>query len=130
MRTILVVEDDAPFAYATGKHLEKSGYEVLVANGSMAALKILDSARRIDLVLVDVAMPPGEPHGIALARMARMKREGIKTAFMTAYRDLGIEGGELGPILHKPIDLQVLTAVIGRLFDDPVARRKVGPKKK
>ena len=82
----------------------------------MAALKILDSNRQIDLLLIDIVMPKDQPHGFALAPMARMKREEIKTAFMTAYRDIGVTDSDLGPIIYEPLDLGSLATTIGGFF--------------
>jgi DNA-binding response OmpR family regulator len=119
MPTILVVEDDQSFGYAAAKYLEYSGYEVLVASGTMSALRILDAPRHIDLCLIDISMPEGQPHGIAFGRMARMKRPGIKTAFMTSFRDLGIHAEEMGVVFTKPLDMEFLTTSLGALLRDP-----------
>jgi hypothetical protein len=40
-------------------------------------------------------------HGFALARMARMRRPGIKTLYLTGFDDP--EEDALGKVLHKPI---------------------------
>ena len=54
--TILLVEDDVPYADATRMLLERDGYEVLIATNGIEALDLLRE-RSIDLVLLDYVMP-------------------------------------------------------------------------
>jgi CheY-like chemotaxis protein len=113
MKTILLVEDDATFRYATAQHLTAFGYDVIVAADSMAALDELSSDVAIDLLLTDIVMPKGKPHGLALARMARMRRQSLPVVLMTGYDDVVSEEGDtLGPVLRKPIDLSALSDAI------------------
>src|SRR3978361_204441 len=115
MKTILVVEDDESFRYSIARHLTDAGYVVITAPDSMAALRELSSGSRIDLLLTDIVMPQGKPHGIALARMARMRRTRLPIVLMTGYDGLVRSDEELpGPILAKPIDMAALTAAIGK----------------
>ena len=109
MRHILVVEDDATLAHALRRQFESVGYEVALATSTMAALKVLDSPRDLDVVLADIVMPSGQPNGFALGRMARMKRLGIKVMFITGYDDLGLDDESLpGKIFYKPLDFGML----------------------
>jgi DNA-binding NarL/FixJ family response regulator len=115
--TILVVDDDEPLAYATATFLTRSGYDVVAANGTTSALEILNSGRHIDLVLADIVMPSGQPNGIAFGRIARMKQRHIKLAFMTGYRDLGIDASELmGKLFYKPLDFEFLRTEIAAVL--------------
>jgi DNA-binding LytR/AlgR family response regulator len=60
---------------------------VLEAADSMQALNVLDTPQHLDLMVVDVLMPEGRPHGLALARMASLRRPGLKVVYITAYYD-------------------------------------------
>ena len=56
--TILVVDDQTPIRRILRSVLETLGYEVLVAEGGRAALRLASAhAGRLDLLLTDVSMP-------------------------------------------------------------------------
>lgn len=113
LRTILLVEDDQTLRYSVEKHLAERGYRVIAVADSMAALRELDSNESIDLLVSDVVMPNGRPHGLALGRMARMRRANLPVLFITGYADLvGDEDVLAGQIFYKPIDLNALTEAI------------------
>ncbi len=108
---ILIVEDDAAFAYAASRHLESAGYRTIVVGSSMAALGKLDNSP-VDLVITDVRLLDGEPHGLALGRMVGARRPKIPVILVTAYPDV-LEGQALpGPVLCKPVDLSALSQAI------------------
>ena len=112
-KRILLVDDDEAFRYATKAHLTLTGLDVVARAGSMAALEALDGERRFDLLVADIRMPPGEPHGLALARMARTRHPELPVVFVTAYSDLNPEDvAETGPLLRKPFELDTLALAI------------------
>jgi CheY-like chemotaxis protein len=114
MKNILLVENDEPLAYSLARQLETAGYNVRAVTSSMAALTILDSNCKIDLVLTDIAMPIGQLNGLALSRMAKMKQHGIKLAFITGY---DIDDGSLpGRLFRKPLDVDQLVTEVGTLL--------------
>jgi DNA-binding response OmpR family regulator len=103
MANILLVENERGIAYAVSKFLRHAGHSVRVAFDGISALKILDMDVQIDLILTDLVMPVGHPHGLAIARMGRWKRRDVAVIFMSRDRDLGTEiDGDT--ILPKPID--------------------------
>ena len=55
---------------------------------------------------------PERVNGIALSRMARMRRPGLKIIYLTAYDIPGIEDEANGPVLRKPIDDDRLVAEV------------------
>jgi CheY-like chemotaxis protein len=117
MKTILLVEDDEAFRYSVARYLTDAGYVVIVAPDSMAALHELSSGAAIDLLVTDIVMPQGKPHGIALARMARMRRASLPIILVTGYEDVVRDSSDLpGPIFHKPVDMAALTEAIGKLL--------------
>jgi CheY-like chemotaxis protein len=104
--TILLVEDDEISSYAIARVLRIAGYEVVVAPDYREALQALDSRRAVDLLLTDVRLTTGTPHGFALGRMARMRRPGIRVLYLTGVTDLPETEvtAALGRILKKPIE--------------------------
>jgi CheY-like chemotaxis protein len=105
---ILFVEDDAVFAYAACRYLETLGYRTLTVNSSMAALEQLESGT-FALVITDIRLLRGEPHGLSLARMIRNKTPKLPIILVTAYPEL-LEGESAVPgrVFHKPVELSAL----------------------
>src|SRR5262249_26330037 len=67
---ILAVDDNAEVRTAVVNQLRELGYSVREADNAHAALAILDSGERIDLLFTDVVMPGGV-NGKELASRAR-----------------------------------------------------------
>jgi DNA-binding response OmpR family regulator len=117
--TILIVEDDDAFGYAVAHHLKSDGYKVIVASGSMAALRELDN-ETIDVVVTDVALHPNEPHGLALGRMIITRKRKLPVLIITGRPDLiELDGNPPGDVLYKPVDLNELTRKIDGLMAQP-----------
>jgi len=110
---ILVVDDDEPFREATASVLRAAGFQVSLAGDYRLALEILESDRPIDLFLVDIVMPDGV-NGLALSRMAQLRRPGISIIYLSGYDIPGLEGEALGPIIRKPVDDDSLRGAIAR----------------
>jgi len=84
---ILAVDDDEAMCYATSKMLANAGFVVTHTSDALKALQLLDTDGRFDLLLTDIKMP-GQPHGFALANMARLRRPGIKILYLTNFPEL------------------------------------------
>jgi CheY-like chemotaxis protein len=110
---ILVVEDDKAFGEAVGQILRRAGFDVALACDFRTALEVLESERPIDLLLTDIVMP-GSVNGIALSRMARLRRRDLKVVYLTGYNVPGVETEASGPILRKPVDDAVLISELER----------------
>jgi CheY-like chemotaxis protein len=77
------------------------------------ALEDLESSRTIDLLISDIVMPE-RVNGIALSRMARMRRPELKVIYLTAYDIPGVENEAAGPVLRRPIEADQLVAGVRR----------------
>jgi CheY-like chemotaxis protein len=110
---ILVVEDDVAFGQALCRILAQAGYETVFATDYRSALDTLEGEQQIDLLLADIVMPKGV-NGLALARMARLRRRDLKVIYLTGYSIPGVDEEALGPVLRKPIDDRVLIEKIER----------------
>lgn len=107
--TILLVDDDEIFRYAATRYLTLAGFEVVAAADTMAALREIDSGRAIDLLITDISMPPGSPHGFALANMLRHRNADLPVLFVTGYRELlEAQSSVPGKTFHKPVDLELI----------------------
>jgi CheY-like chemotaxis protein len=86
-RHILVVEDNESYRRLITHMLENAGFTVTGAADFAAAMAVLDSAQEIDLLLSDIGMPPGTPHGFSIASVAQRRRQQLKLLYMTGAYD-------------------------------------------
>ncbi|HXA38215.1 MAG TPA: response regulator [Phenylobacterium sp.] len=99
---VLLVDDDSAVREVTAGILQDLGYRVVEAGSGGAALDLLDRQSKIDLLLVDFAMPG--MNGAEVAREVHARRPGLPVLFVTGYADteaLATAGGGDG-ILRKP----------------------------
>ncbi len=114
--TVLVVDDDMALGSLITDYLREERFTAIQSPDTMAALELLDSGLKIDVLLVDIAMPKGIPHGVSLALMAKQRIAGLGLVFMTGYPDLLKEAGELpGRVFVKPFDFAELSKEVRRL---------------
>lgn len=109
---ILLVEDDEATRLAYLRLLEAQGYKVAAFDSIGGALDLAKTGYG-QLLLTDVRLRAGEPHGVTLALMMRLSRPDLPIILVTAYPELrGLIDPRLGPILSKPVDPDtMLTAV-------------------
>jgi CheY-like chemotaxis protein len=110
---ILFVDDDEAFRYALSNVLRAIGFNVTEAANYQEALSVIEDGVPLSLLLIDIALPV--VHGFALARMARMRRIGLPTIYISAFDVPNAEA--LGPVLRKPLDTERLLAEIKNLLD-------------
>jgi DNA-binding NtrC family response regulator len=79
------------------------------------ALTALENAR-FEILITRVRFPPGRPNGVALARMALLKRPGIKVVFTLAPENVEY-AEDLGEFVVAPIEMQELVATVARITD-------------
>jgi CheY-like chemotaxis protein len=91
--------------------LEELGYDALEAEDGASGLRILESGRRVDLLITDVGLPGGM-NGRQLADAGLVALPGLKTLFITGYAETAVIGeGQLKPGMHivtKPFSLDAL----------------------
>ena len=117
--TVLVVDDEPTVRMLVAAVLEDLGYTAIEAADGTAALKVLHSAARIDLLVTDVSLP-GDLDGRQVADAARLARPGLNVLFITGYAENAVLGHEhLEPGMHvmtKPFPMDVLAARIRELI--------------
>lgn len=124
-RRVLLVDDDCVFAEATACILRDCGYDVRSAPDHRLALEILEGDDPLDLLISDIVMPD-RVNGLALGRMARLRRPELKIIYLTGHDIPGLTDEALGPVLRKPIDNDHLVAEIERALPQ-VRSPPVGP---
>jgi DNA-binding NtrC family response regulator len=122
MSTLLVVDDDEAIRGTLAEGLGLGGHHVIAVPTSTEALGERKSDRPIDLAIIDIKMPPGQPHGFALARMARLARPKLPLVLMSGHPDL-VEADEPPVrVLLKPVRLQQLLEIVAAELADAEAR--------
>ncbi len=81
---VLVVEDDDSIREITAEVLRDVGLHVLVAPDGPAALEILESSARVDVLFSDVVMPGGAT-GVDLAHAAHRLRPSLSILLTSGY---------------------------------------------
>jgi signal transduction histidine kinase/CheY-like chemotaxis protein len=110
LETILITDDEASVRLLLAEMLAYLGYRVLSADGSAAALRLLDSHPEIKLLVTDVLMP--EMNGRELVDEALQRRPDLKILFTTGYAGsvalADRTRGQSPPILMKPYAIEDL----------------------
>lgn len=113
-KSILVVEDDEPYRRLVVRMLDQAGYSVIAAEDFTSAIAVIESPTPIDLLLADIAMPAGTPHGMAIGRMAELRRRSLKVLYMSGTYDLGelSRFSSDAKVLKKPFTVRQLTDAV------------------
>lgn len=102
---ILLVEDNDGMREIATAQLRALGYDVTVAANATAALEVLRSPARVDLLLTDIVMP-GDIDGRDLALQARELRPALKVLFTSGFTEAAIVASIQrdfgGAMLSKP----------------------------
>ena len=115
--TVLIVDDEAPLRKLITEVLEDVGYTAIAAQDGAAALEVLWSDTRIDLLVTDVGLPGGM-NGRQLADTVRMARPNLKVLFITGYAEQSVmSGGDLEPGMHVMTKPFALDQLAGRIRD-------------
>ncbi len=118
-QTVLVVDDEPTVRMLVTEVLEDLGYCTIEAADGAAALKVLRSDVRIDLLVTDVGLPGGM-NGRQVADAARLVRTGLKVLFITGYAENAVlSHGHLDPGMHvltKPFAMEALASRIKDLI--------------
>ncbi|NML06137.1 CHASE3 domain-containing protein [Sphingomonas sp. G-3-2-10] len=116
---VLVVEDEERVRQLSVETLRELGYAVVHAGTPNAALELIRSEPRIDLLFTDVVMP--EMNGRQLAERAVAMRPGLKVLYTTGYtRNSIVHNGVLDHDVHflaKPFTIAQLAGKVRQVID-------------
>jgi nitrogen-specific signal transduction histidine kinase len=118
--TVLVVDDEATVRMLISEVLGESYYNILEAGDGPSALKILETGKRIDLMITDVGLPGGM-NGRQVADAARVLRKDLKVLFITGYAENAVVGnGHLDrgmEVLAKPFAMSTLANKVREMIE-------------
>jgi DNA-binding response OmpR family regulator len=79
---IVIAHDDPALRDGIAEALSAAGHAVATFAGSMDALVALESAQAVELLITRVQFPAGQPNGVSLAQMARLRHSGLRVLFV------------------------------------------------
>jgi CheY-like chemotaxis protein len=114
-RTVLLVDDDDAVREVSAGILDDLGYRVVEAGSGGAALEALETAPRVDLVVLDYAMPG--MNGAEVEREIKARRPQLPILFATGYADAALlVGAREERIVRKPFEQAELASKIAEAF--------------
>ncbi len=126
LKTILLVEDDAPQRKVLAGFLEKRGFLVASADSAAAALMQVEAGEP-DLLLTDLRL--GGPDGVSLLLQLRQRFPDLQAVVLTAFGtvDDAVRAMRAGAydFVMKPVDLARLEALIEKALEKSALSREV-----
>ena len=131
-RSVLIIEDEAVFADAVRKKLQRAGYKTTVAGALAAGAAQLEAAPP-DLVLLDMRLPDGS--GLDLLADLQNKGEAAPPVLvMSAYGEIedAVSAMKSGAAdyLKKPVDLDELLLTVEKVLERNELTRKLSYSRK
>jgi CheY-like chemotaxis protein len=124
--TVLVVEDEPLVLDMISQELTDQGFAVQEADTAEAALSIIESGGRVDVLFTDICLP-GEMDGWRLAAMARKCKPQLAVIYATGYA-LDCQEAVPGSIfLKKPYRPSAIATSIRALLAESGRCPKRGP---
>jgi two-component system, cell cycle sensor histidine kinase and response regulator CckA len=120
VRTVLVVENEREVRDLIREILQLQNYVVLEAGDRDEALAFsAQHAGRIDLMVVDVGIPPSFADEWVVR--VRASRPEIKVLYVSGYlsETASVNAPKLGPLLQKPFTVGAFTKAIGLVLGRP-----------
>ena len=117
--TVLVIDDELNVRMLVSEVLTEQHYLTLEAKDGPSAFAILESGKRIDLMITDVGLPGGL-NGRQIADRARALRPKLKILFITGYAENAAISNHLEPgmsVLAKPFAMSALANKVREMLE-------------
>lgn len=112
---VLLVDDEPAFRLLAERFLKQQGHQVVLA-ADLAQAKALLAQQAVDLVLLDLSLPPSFDPQQTLAAVPELAGQPVIILTGHAERELALQAISLGAydFLAKPIDPDLLAVVVKR----------------
>jgi signal transduction histidine kinase len=108
-KTLLLIDDEAIVREVLAEHLRDCGYRVLEADSGPAALRVIQTGARIDVLISDVGLPGGMD-GRQVAEVALKRQPDLPVILITGYAfGEPIRGME---VIRKPFLPEILADAV------------------
>jgi len=117
-KTVMMLEPEVVIRMVIAEHLRDCGYRVIEGVAAQDVWAVLESGRRLDIVLADVKLS-GDVDGFSLARRIRQTRSDIDVILTSGVTGAAQESHQLceeGPI-KKPYHAKDVEARIRMLME-------------
>jgi DNA-binding NtrC family response regulator len=118
---VVVVHDDPELMQEYTGALKAAAHEVQGFSNPLIALTALEAAHTIKLLITVSDFGPGKLNGVALARMARLKKPGVAVLFLGAPEEKPHTKG-LGEFLEAPASVESVLEAANRLLSSGLNR--------
>jgi DNA-binding NtrC family response regulator len=112
---IVLVHDEQGYIDELATALRQAGHQVAAFTDPLAAWDALKAAQQVEVLVTRVRFRPGASNGIALARMARSNRPGIRILF-TALPEYSAYAEGLGAFMPLPVSVPDVMETVERLL--------------
>ena len=118
---VLILEDDETLRRSVVRALLGRRLRVTAPDDYKAAIEAIEQATSVDLMIANVGLWPGAPHGIALGNMAQRRHDGLKVIYMSGTHDVLWAGtyGDPAAVLQKPFTVETLLDAVRAVLDVP-----------
>ncbi len=116
-KIVVLVEPDAAHREAHRAALAEAGFRVLDFPNYLGALDEVESGRPIDLLITDVHLPAGTPHGLSLVAMVQLRRPRLRAMFLTNAEDR-YPLLDQNSVLQRPFAAATLMTTVKNLIGD------------
>ena len=117
--TVLVVDDEPNIRMLVSEVLTEQHYRILDAKDGPSAFAILESGKRIDLMITDVGLPGGL-NGRQIADRARVLHPKLQILFITGYAENAAVSNHLEAgmsVLTKPFAMATLANKVREMLE-------------
>jgi CheY-like chemotaxis protein len=126
--TVLLVASDGLTRQITANGLAMYGYETILARDTAEALELLQSARKIDVLVVDADLG-GKVDGLGIAKTARLANPRVDVIYTSRQPFRIPDAGKVkgAPCIRTPYQPQQIVGMISELrtrtVSDAIERR-------
>jgi CheY-like chemotaxis protein len=116
----IVVLQEQALVDQTANALREAGHSVVAFTDPMTALDALEHWKGVELLVIGTNFGPGRLNGVALGRMARLKRPWVKTLFV-GPGELRFHTEGVGDLMPSPATAPQIVDAAMRMRPAPVA---------
>lgn len=120
---IIVIHNDSAFVEHALATLRDAGYGVTLYASPLAGLGALESTDNVGLLITQMEFGRGQPSGVSIARMIRIKRH-IKIIFVAPVQ-YARHSEDLGAFLALPVGSDEPLTTVRRLLAQDAATAKM-----